>query len=157
MPRKWTSQWHNKPEADGVEQTVLERMVMLRRQMLLHAYIYYTLDDNIISDHEWDRRSRELFALQQQYGWNINFYDEIFKHWKGQSGFWLPTNKGHDEHVNRVAARQLAWEKNNRKHGGMYTECGTLFPVVETVEFKKEVEEIFEQYRPDKLDKSEKV
>lgn len=149
MTHKWTSQWHNQPQCEGMEQSILERIVMLRRQVLLHSYIYYSLDENVIADHEFDRRGRELFDLQKEHGWNVNFYDSIFKHWQGQSGFWLPTNKGCDEHVNRVAARVLAHEKLNRQYGGQRTDRGTLPPAVETPEYKQAATDIFQSHRPD--------
>jgi hypothetical protein len=94
-----------------MEQHVMMRMMVLRRQILLHCYIYYGMNENIWEDHEWDKRARELHQLQQEHGWNIGFYDEIFKHWKGQSGYWLPTNKGNDEHIVRVAQRIVAYDK----------------------------------------------
>lgn len=112
---KWKSEWHNVARCEGMEDTILLRMVMLRRQILLHSYLYYGLDENIWDDHEWDKRSRELYALQQEHGWNINFYDEMFKKWTGQSGFWLPTNKGIDENVDRVARRILHYDRMLRE------------------------------------------
>ena len=105
---RWISQWRNEIKCEGMPNDVLRRMAMLRRQLLIHAYIYYVLNENIISDHEWDRRGREHKALQDEHGWNINFYDDIFKHYNGQSAYWFPTNrKGADEHVARIAAAML--------------------------------------------------
>lgn len=121
---------------------------MLRRQILLHSYLYYGADENIIDDHEWDKRARALFSLQQEHGWNINFYDGIFRHWKGQSGYWLPTNKGCDENVVRVASRLLAGEKFNRANGGVHTPCGTLPPEITTPEMKQQITDIFNAHRP---------
>lgn len=130
--RKWTSQWHNKPQCEGMPEEVLRRICQLRRQILLHSYLYYGLNENIWADHEWDKRARELHQLQQEHGWNIGFYDEIFKHWEGQSGYWLPTNHGCDTNIDRVARRILAYDRMLAAGGGIKTDCGHLPAVVET-------------------------
>ena len=68
---------------------------MLRAQMLVHSCIYYRMDSNIISDHEWMDRAQRLALLQNKAitkagHCNIGFFDEAFKDWDGSSGFQLP-------------------------------------------------------------------
>ena len=68
---------------------------MLRSQMLVHSAIYYVLNDNIISDHEWQARADRLTKLQKMlnekgFGIKIGFYDEAFEEWDGSTGFHLP-------------------------------------------------------------------
>lgn len=129
--KRWKSQWHNVPSNEGISETILQRMVYLRRQLLLHAYIYYTLDENLISDHEWDRRGRELHSLQQEWGWNINFYDHIFQKFEGQSGYYFPTNfQGSDEHVDRVARRLVDYDKKLAAEGAIATDRGHIPRIV---------------------------
>lgn len=38
-----------------------------RRQILVHSYIYYELDDNIIDDATWSKWALELEKLQRDY------------------------------------------------------------------------------------------
>ena len=38
-----------------------------RRQVLVHSYIYYILNDNIISDKQWSEWALELETLQNTY------------------------------------------------------------------------------------------
>jgi hypothetical protein len=130
--KKWKSQWNNRPHCEGMDEKVLARICQLRRQMLLHCYLYYALNENIWADYEWDKRARELHQLQQEHGWNINFYDEIFKHWQGQSGYWLPTNKeGLDRDIDRVARRILAYSKMlSDKPGTLQTPLGPVSSIV---------------------------
>lgn len=123
---KWTSQWFNIARCEGMDEDVLLRIVQLRRQIMLHSYLYYGLNENIWEDHEWEKRAQELHKLQIEHGWNINFYDEVFKNWTGQSGFWLPTNKGLDENINRIALRILHYEKQLRANGGIKTPLGSI-------------------------------
>ena len=38
-----------------------------RLQMLVHSYIYYELNDNIISDETWARWDQEMVEMQDEY------------------------------------------------------------------------------------------
>lgn len=62
---------------------------MLRAQMLIHSYIYYELDDSIITDDEWQRRANRLARLQAKYGSKIDFHDDQFAEWDGTTGHHL--------------------------------------------------------------------
>lgn len=73
--------------------TVKERIKALRLQMLVHSYIYYVLDEQLISDHEWQRRADELAALQQRHPIRIGCYDAVFKDWDGSTGYHLPKDQ----------------------------------------------------------------
>ena len=71
-------------------QSVREKIKQFRHQMLVHSYIYYKLDDEVISDHEWQDRANQLRDIQKEYGEKIGFYDEAFKDWTGVTGCDLP-------------------------------------------------------------------
>lgn len=62
---------------------------MLRAQMLIHSFIYYEMDDCIISDDEWQKRANRLAKVQSKYGTTIGFYDEQFAEWDGTTGHHL--------------------------------------------------------------------
>lgn len=64
----------------------------LRLQMLIHSCIYYHLNDNIISDIEFDKRARKLAALQKQYPQISEsvIWAEEFRNWDGTTGYDLP-------------------------------------------------------------------
>lgn len=63
-----------------------------RAQMLVHSCIYYELNDNIVSDHLWQKWADELQELQEKHPEHLNmgFYDYIFKDWTGATGNHLP-------------------------------------------------------------------
>jgi hypothetical protein len=107
-PQITLDEWHKYPFNEGIPPEILEQIGRHRRQMLIHSYIYYTLDDNVWNDHKWQEVAFLLAELQKEWGWNVGFYDDIFQYWTGQSGYWLPTNKpGYDRNVERVAQRVL--------------------------------------------------
>lgn len=64
-----------------------------RRQILIHSYLYYQMNTNIISDHMYDSLCKELAELQQNHPTesnNVEFYKEDFKLFDGSTGFDLP-------------------------------------------------------------------
>ena len=63
-----------------------------RGQMLVHSCIYYELNDNIISDHQWQEWADELQQLQDENPdcCNIDFFDYEFRDWTGATGNHLP-------------------------------------------------------------------
>jgi NAD-dependent DNA ligase len=84
-----------------------------RRQLIVHSFGYYRMNDNIIDDHTFDRWSMELVELQEKYPELAKEveYHEYFKDFDGSTGFDLPT------HLPWVAG---TWEQLKRYHGRRY-------------------------------------
>lgn len=63
-----------------------------RRQILVHSVIYYRMNDNLVSDHQWSDWSRELCELQEKYPEIAAkcVYADDFKDFDGSTGFNLP-------------------------------------------------------------------
>lgn len=97
-------EWVQRPSNLALPTSVVDLMARRRRQMLVHCFIYYHLDSNVVSDHSWMAWAQELAALQVKHGHRINFYDHAFKDWDGSSGFHLGKD---DPDVARVAQRTL--------------------------------------------------
>jgi hypothetical protein len=70
-------------------QTLSEKIRQRRTQMLVHSYLYYVLDENVIDDHKWQEWADELTELQKQKK-VIGFYDKEFSDWTGATGTHLP-------------------------------------------------------------------
>lgn len=70
-------------------QTLSEKIRQRRTQMLVHSYLYYEMDENVIDDHKWQEWADELVELQKQRK-DIGFYDAAFADWTGASGAFLP-------------------------------------------------------------------
>lgn len=78
-------------EVEKPIQTIEEKIKQRRLQMLVHSYIYYELNTNIIDDAKWDRWAMELVDLQLKYpkeSKKAPYYEE-FKDWDGSTGAFL--------------------------------------------------------------------
>ena len=79
----------------GQELQIAEKIQQRRYQMLVHSCIYYQLNQNSISDKQWDIWARELRDLQNQYpeiSKQVTLY-EYFKDWDASTGAFLPITK----------------------------------------------------------------
>ena len=74
-----------------MSQTIQERIKQRRRQMLVHSYIYYELNTNIVSDATWSRWAKELEKLQHDYPEESKAVEEYeqFRDWDGSTGAFL--------------------------------------------------------------------
>ena len=83
---------------------VKELIKRRRGQMLVHSCIYYEFNSNVISDHLWQEWANELRDLQAENpdDCNIDFFDDAFNDWNGDSGAFLPLK---DEWVWSMASR----------------------------------------------------
>ncbi len=72
-------------------QTVAERILQRRLQMIIHSYIYYCLDNNIVSDRKWTEWAKELETLQREHPEEAKKvrFAELFSDWDGSTGFHL--------------------------------------------------------------------
>ena len=72
-------------------QTIEEKIRQRRRQMLVHSYLYYEKNVNIVSDSTWSRWAVELAELQREYpkqAKQVEFAEE-FEDWDGSTGAFL--------------------------------------------------------------------
>ena len=89
----------------GEELKIAEKIQQRRLQMLVHSYIYYRMDDNIVTDHQWSAWAVELAELQNKYP-DIEKQIPLrkgFEDWDGSSGAFLPL----DEPRIKTKARKL--------------------------------------------------
>lgn len=63
-----------------------------RRQILVHSVIYYRMNNNLVSDHQWADWARELCELQEKYPEIAAecVYADDFVDFDGSTGFNLP-------------------------------------------------------------------
>lgn len=81
-------QFFDVPDTDAIKAKIRQR----RAQMLVHSCIYYELNDNVVSDHQWQVWADELEKLQKDNPdcCNIDFFDYEFRDWDGATGNHLP-------------------------------------------------------------------
>lgn len=78
-------------EFEGEELKIAEKIQQRRLQILVHSYIYYELDQNIISDQKWMEWTQELALLQIKYPILAKkvLYAETFDKFDGSTGVGL--------------------------------------------------------------------
>ena len=72
--------------------TTQERIDFLQRYIIVHSYIYYELDSNVISDREYDTKSKELVKYKNDYPdlWKSSeYYKQFGEDYDGSTGFTL--------------------------------------------------------------------
>jgi hypothetical protein len=75
----------------GEQLKIAEKIQQRRYQMLVHSYIYYEMNENIVSDNKWSQWATELAELQSKYPDIAKEvpYAEDFADWDGSSGAFL--------------------------------------------------------------------
>lgn len=65
-----------------------QRIEYLRKKILVHSYIYYALNDNIITDETWSRWAKELEQLQKDNPEiaSDSFLSDVFKSFDHSTG-----------------------------------------------------------------------
>ena len=74
------------------DEQIIELISRRRRQILVHSYLYYEKDANLISDSTWSEWAIELVDIQNRYpslAAQAPYY-EAFKNFDGSTGFDLP-------------------------------------------------------------------
>jgi NAD-dependent DNA ligase len=49
------------------EFTPLEKIQLLQRSILVNSYVYYELNNNLLSDYQYDMNAKQLADLKKQY------------------------------------------------------------------------------------------
>ncbi len=94
-------------------QTIEEKIRQRRLQILVHSYIYYELNQNIVSDATWMKWAKELVSLQASNPIESAAveYAEQFKNFDGSTGaFFL-----YDDKIINTANKLLEMQ-NKPKH-----------------------------------------
>ena len=63
-----------------------------QRKIIVHSYIYYELNSNVISDKEYDALCKKLVALKEEYPdlWRTSeYYKQFGDDYNGATGFTL--------------------------------------------------------------------
>ena len=100
-------------------QTIEEKIKQRRLQMLVHSYIYYELNKNIVDDHTWSKWAMELLKLQKENpiaSKNVIYYEQ-FKDWDGSTGAFLKYDnitKQRAERLLKINEYSRASKTNNR-------------------------------------------
>lgn len=89
--------------------TTQEYIDFLQRFIILHSYIYYELNDNVISDKDYDARAKELVKYKNEYPdlWKSSeYYKQFGDDYNGSTGFalYLDLNETQKMIIRSIAA-----------------------------------------------------
>jgi len=88
----------------------LEDINRYQRQLIVHSYIYYYLNDNLWDDHKYDTKSNQLVQLKHNNPeWINSQFSDIFKDFDGSTGYQLIRRDLEDyhDHFMRVSQQLL--------------------------------------------------
>lgn len=71
---------------------IQKQIDFLQRYIIVHSYIYYHLDYNVISDKEYDAKSKKLVKYKNDYPdlWKSSmYYRQFTDDYNGATGFTL--------------------------------------------------------------------
>lgn len=90
-----------------------------RYQILVHSLMYYDLDINLISDHQWQDWAQELVQLQNAHPDIASrvIFAEAFKSFDASTGFNLPYR---DAQIVNIAYRLLQRERSAESVDAMH-------------------------------------
>ena len=69
--------------------SVQHEIIILRKKLAYHSYLYYIEYDPKISDALWDNWAYRLKHLHDQFGTEQGFEDDLFKDWDGHTGMHI--------------------------------------------------------------------
>lgn len=92
---------------------ILAKINQRERQILVHAYLYYKYNQNLISDDKYDQWSFELDKLIKTYPdkFKQSAYPKAFKDFIPDSGYYLTPEK-YPEIVNKAKWLLLLHKKH---------------------------------------------
>lgn len=93
----------------------IKQIELNQKLFITHTFIYYELDDNIISDGDYDRRALELEEVRDtQFEWKHTKYRDVFRGWTSATGISLidKNDKGNYKFFMRQARDMLEAHKD---------------------------------------------
>lgn len=95
--------------------SVTNKMNSLERWILINSYIYYELNDNVVSDKVFDANSKQLLELikKNKTDFKASQYYYAFKNFDGNTGFDLFTKLKKDDKIRIVEYSHLALRLSN--------------------------------------------
>ena len=71
--------------------TIKQKIELLQRWILVHSYLYYELNDNVVDDKTYDNNAQQLMRYKKKYkaDYNNSRYYNIFYDYDGSTGMHL--------------------------------------------------------------------
>lgn len=98
-----------------------EKIQLLQRSILVNSYAYYELDENILSDFQYDANTRQLLELKRANpeAYQNSRYRRYFDNFESGTGFDLASRLRENKKLFNNIARDahLALKQKKEKHG----------------------------------------
>lgn len=104
--------------------TVKEQMDLLERSILVNAYAYYEMNQNLLSDHQYDKNALQLDALRKDHSdiFKKSRYHRYFADFEPGTGFDLVMKIQRSKTMRKKIERDASWalklkEERKDKYG----------------------------------------
>ena len=89
------------------EFTDKEKIQLLQRSILVNSYAYYELNENILSDHNYDKNTRQLLELKHSNpeAYRKSRYSRYFDNFESGTGFDLTSRIQKNKKLYRQVSR----------------------------------------------------
>lgn len=98
-----------------------EKIQLLQRSILVNSYCYYEMNENLLSDYQYDMNTRQLLELKRSNpeAYQKSRYHRYFDNFESGTGFDLTSRVRQNKKLYRNIARdaQIALEQKKEKHG----------------------------------------
>ena len=98
-----------------------EKIQLLQRSILVNSYCYYEMNENLLSDFQYDMNTRQLLELKKTApeAYQKSRYRRYFDNFESGTGFDLTSRVRQNKKLFRQIARdaQIALEQKKEKHG----------------------------------------
>ena len=101
--------------------TVKEKIDLLERSILVNAYAYYELNQNILADYQYDKNALQLEALKREHPdiFKKSRYYKYFADFQSGTGFDLVSKVQASKSMQKKIERDASWalKLKEEKHG----------------------------------------
>lgn len=90
--------------------TVQEKIELLQRSILVNSYAYYELNENILTDFQYDANTRMLRQLKREFPeeYSKSRYFKYFEHFESGTGFDMMGMLSKDKELSAQVYRDAA-------------------------------------------------
>lgn len=101
-----------------IEETYMEELSRLQRQFLIHSYLYYEMNENVIDDSHYDRICKQMVRLMKEpEAVDSPFFDLCEPCGGSGSGFYI---EDYPPNIITTALRQLYFHKKPPEDFGQF-------------------------------------
>lgn len=99
--------------------SIKEKIDLLERSIMVNAYCYYEMNDNLLSDYQYDRNALQFEALKKEYPdiFEKSRYYKYFADFQSGTGFDLVSKIQASKSMQKKIERDASWAlklKNER-------------------------------------------